>query len=65
MFKQQLDEMELWDIVTKRYFTKHFDDWHKKNNWSRKVAFKEAYKETVIYLLRNEKVRKYKKKKND
>ena len=50
MFKQQLDEMELWDIVTKRYFTKHFDDWHKKNNWSRKVAFKEAYKETVKYL---------------
>lgn len=42
--------MENWDKNTKKYFKKCFDNWHIKNEWSRKVAFNEAYKETVKYL---------------
>ena len=49
MNKKMLEQMEQWDKITKRQFNKCLFEWM-ESGWSRKVAFKEAYKDTLIYL---------------
>jgi len=49
MNQEQLNEMESWDTNTKRYFKRCVKTWE-EDGWSRKVAFGEAYQETLVYI---------------
>ena len=44
-----LDEMSGWNKDTKRWFNKCLFEWMEEG-WGRKVAFREAYKDTLIHL---------------
>lgn len=59
--EKELEEMKSWNKKAKRFYKGIVKDWL-NDNWSQSVSEREAFTETLNFIKRNEKERKYKKK---